>query len=85
LPAQLGVQTLHCPLALQMLPAAHAPQVPPQPSGPHVLPAQLAAQHCPDALHVAGAAHDPQLPPQPSEPQVFPAQLGTQTFTHVPP
>ncbi len=60
--------------------AAHAPQVPPQPSSPHALPEQAGVQeppaHCPELVHEPPASQVPQLPPQPSSPQALPAQLG---------
>jgi hypothetical protein len=42
----------HCPVAVQVSPGRQVPQTPPQPSGPHVLPAQLGEHtHCPWVLH----------------------------------
>jgi hypothetical protein len=38
------LQAPHCPL-LQTKPLAQEPQLPPQPSSPHVLPVQLGVQH----------------------------------------
>jgi hypothetical protein len=55
------------------------PQLPPQPSEPHILPLQLGVQtHCPLALQVWPVPQVPQLPPQPSVPHTLPLQLGTQ-------
>jgi hypothetical protein len=63
-------------------PTWQVPQVPPQPSEPHCLPAQLGTQppwtHCPWALQLNPAWQVPQLPLQPSEPHCLPAQFGRQ-------
>lgn len=67
----------------------HNPQLPPQPSGPHVFPVQFRTQvfeHTP-FTHDSPLAQTPQLPPQPSSPQFLPTQFGTQVleqlkFTH---
>jgi len=60
------------------------PHTPPQPSGPHCLPAQLGVQ---PAMHAPFwqtllPIHWPQLPPQPSLPHCLPPQFGWQP--HVP-
>lgn len=68
------------------------PQVLPQPSRPHVVPATPATlavhvgthatgvdMHVPLVVHVCPAVHEPQVPPQPSLPQVFPAQFFVHT------
>jgi hypothetical protein len=53
----------------QLVPNAHVPQEPPQPSLPHVRPAQDGMHtHIPAAVHVLPAAHDPHEPPHPSTP-----------------
>jgi hypothetical protein len=59
----------------------HEPQLPPQPSGPQVFPAQLGTHtHCPEVLHVGvEPLQVPQLPPQPSGPHCLPVQAGLQT------
>lgn len=47
----------------------HVPQLPPQPSLPQTLPAQLGTHwHWPWVLQVSFAAQVPQVPPQPSSP-----------------
>ncbi len=78
----------HCPVALQVSPVGHVPQLPPQPLGPHALPPQLGVQtHCP-FTQLSPPGHVPQLPPQPSGPHTLPAQLGAQAhcpFTQLPP
>lgn len=65
------------PLLLHVWPELHVPQVPPQPSGPQVLPLQLGVQHVPELVHVWPLAQLPHFtfPPQPSGavPQVCPA------------
>jgi len=49
--------------------------VPPQPSLPQFLPAQLGVQQLPE-LQTAAPEQLPHIPPHPSGPQFFPAQLG---------
>jgi hypothetical protein len=45
---QLSASQTHWPFAVQRWPVGQAPQLPPQPSGPHGLPVQSGAQtHCP--------------------------------------
>jgi hypothetical protein len=53
------------------------PQLPPQPSSPQLLPAQLGTQQTPP-LHGRPPTQVPQLPPQPSSPQFLPEHLGVQ-------
>jgi hypothetical protein len=65
----------HWPATQTPLPVQD-PQVPPQPSLPHTLPAQLGVQQSP-ALQTSPPAQVPQVPPQPSLPHVLPVQLGT--------
>jgi hypothetical protein len=80
----------HAPLALQVLVPVHpGAHVPPQPSGPQVLPVQFGVQtggpQVPAALHTSVPVQVPQTPPQPSGPQVLPVQAGTQApGTHTP-
>jgi len=61
------------------------PQLPPQPSSPHPLPAQLGvhATHWPFALQEDPCAQAPQLLPQPSSPQLLPVHASVQA-THWP-
>jgi hypothetical protein len=62
---------------LQVWVLAQVPQVPPQPSLPHVLPLQLGVQpHWPVWPQACPDGQLPQVPPQPSGPQTRPAQLG---------
>lgn len=62
------------PPAVQTLPGAQDPQVPPQPSGPHCFVLQSGEQQAPWPEHTAPAGHDPHDPPHPSPPQVLPSQ-----------
>jgi hypothetical protein len=41
---QLCASQMHCPRPVQRWPVGHVPQVPPQPSGPQVLPVQSGSQ-----------------------------------------
>ena len=60
------------------------PHVPPQPSGPHVLPLHDGTHaHVPEGVHVSVAAHEPHEPPHPSGPHVFPVHEGTHTHAPV--
>jgi hypothetical protein len=64
-------------LALQVSVGLQVPHWAPQPSSPHVLPAQLGVQeHLPSAPQVWGAVQVPHWPPQPSGPQVLPVHWG---------
>ena len=79
---QLGVQS-HWPAAEHVSNPAHMPQLPPQPSGPHCLPAQLGMQSPSQApsAQVPPPAQRPSahLPPQPSSsPHCFASQEGSQ-------
>jgi hypothetical protein len=74
-PAQFGVQR-HAPAAEQVNVAEHAPQTPPQPSGPHAFPEhagmQIVAMHWPDVLQACPVGQVPHEPPHASLPQVRP-------------
>src|SRR2546428_4415517 len=63
-------------MSTQAAGAVHAPQLPPQPSSPQLLPAQFRVQHVP-AVQMSPVGHVPQsiVPLQPSEavPQFCPA------------
>jgi hypothetical protein len=50
-----ATMSTHWPL-WQVLLAAHVPQTPPQPSGPHTLSVQAGVQHCPSSVHAWPAA-----------------------------
>lgn len=69
------------PSAEHACPDAQVPQLPPQPSGPQLLPVHFGWQvavHWPSGVQWrADALQVPQLPPQPSEPHWRPPQLGT--------
>lgn len=57
----------------------HRPQMPPQPSGPHVAPVQSGTQpavHLPAPSQAKPLGQAPQEPPQPSLPHCFWKQLG---------
>ena len=80
---QADGSTMHCEELLHMNPAGHFPQKLPQPSGPHIFPAQLGMHpvpvvHFPTPLHPVPAGQAPQLPPQPSGPHCFPEHTGVQ-------
>jgi hypothetical protein len=77
---------------LQLFPAGQFPQLPPQPSDPQALPAQLGVQEVQDsplAAQACPAGQVPQVPPQPSGPHFLFTQLGVQAHrpsnSHVPP
>ena len=61
--------------------ASQSPQNPPQPSGPHVLPAQLGAHAAqwPAPVQSVPAEQLPHEPPHPSGPHDLPVQLGVHT------
>jgi hypothetical protein len=62
------------------VPALQVPHDPPQPSEPHVLPAQLGVHvHVPLEEQASPESHFPQVPPQPSGPQVLPVHCGLHT------
>ena len=70
----------------QIRPDPHVPQLPPQPSSPHVRPVQSGV-HTQRPVLVSqneGEVQVPQLPPQPSLPQARPVQSGVQVRTQCP-
>ena len=77
--------------AHEVVPTPQVPQLPPQPSSPHCLPAQSGVHEEPSTHRPAGeqtrpTPQMPQLPPQPSSPHPLLAQSGVQTdgSTHCP-
>ena len=74
------------PVPEQMSPVAQVPHEPPQPSVPHVFPAQSGVHAAPQVplTHRSVRKQRPQTPPQPSEPHVFPAQSGAQDLAKQP-
>jgi hypothetical protein len=75
---QLAVQV---PFDEQVSPAGHVPHDPPQPSLPHIFPAQLAVQpvvQAPDVEHVSPVGQLPHVPPHPSGPHSRPLHTGSQ-------
>jgi len=78
---QLGThaEVSHSPAPVQPCPAWHVPQLPPQPSLPHTLPAHNGSHgrslHWPNGVQYWVAPHSPQLPPQPLLPQDLPMQF----------
>jgi hypothetical protein len=78
-PGLRAVTQLPC---TQAAPEGQAPQLPPQPSSPQILPEQegthdAVAMQTP-SLHDAFPAQTPQIPPQASAPQDLDAQAGMQ-------
>ena len=75
------VQFVPAPLQVEL--AGQGPQEPPQPLGPHDLPAQSGTQLAVQtpALQDEPPGHVPQVLPQPSGPQFFPAQSGMHVQT----
>jgi hypothetical protein len=67
----------YVPSVLHTALAGQVPQLPPQPSSPQTLPAQLGTQQTPP-LQVPPLGHVPQLPPQPSSPHFLPEHFGVQ-------
>lgn len=78
-PVQFGVH-MHAPSVEQVNVAEHAPQTPPQPSGPHAFPEhegmQIVAMHWPEVLQVWFEGQVPHEPPHASLPQARPSHAG---------
>jgi hypothetical protein len=83
-PVQLTDQ--HTPEASQVSLAAHCPQKPPHPSGPHSRSPHegVHATHCPSKSQVWPEAQVPHHAPQPLGPHCLPAQAGVQLPSHWP-